>query len=293
MTDDLDEKPWLNDPLYGGMSETAARRSWEAARQQRATRSVITLNGDTDPRERIPPADSESDFGLETTSNGSAPKATLESAPATSYKMEGIEWLWPNRFALGKLGLLAGLPDRGKGLITADITARITKGDLWPCGEGRALQGNVLLLSAEDDISDTIVPRLAAAGADLSRVEIIRMVRQNENARQFSLVTDLVLLRQKIDQIGNVRAVIIDPMSAYLGIGKIDAYRTTDVRGVLAPVTELAAEKRILVLGILHFNKKADITNAMLRISDGLAFAATARHCYVVVDDPDNERDCS
>jgi len=42
------------------------------------------------------------------------------------------------------------------------------------------------------------------------------------------------------------------------------------------------------VLGVLHFNKKAEVTNAMLRISDSLAFAATARHCYVVVDDPEN-----
>jgi putative DNA primase/helicase len=32
------------------------------------------------------------------------------------------------------------------------------------------------------------------------------------------------------------------------------------------------------------------VSNAMLRISDSLAFAATARHCYVVVDDPENDR---
>ena len=41
---------------------------------------------------------------------------------------------------------------------------------------------------------------------------------------------------------------------------------------------------------MVHFNKKADVHNAMLRISDSLAFVATARHCYVVVDDPENER---
>jgi putative DNA primase/helicase len=84
--------------------------------------------------------------------------------------------------------------------------------------------------------------------------------------------------------------IIIDPMSAYLGVGKIDSYRTTDVRGVLAPLTEFAAAKQVFVLGVLHFNKKTDVNNAMLRISDSLAFAATARHCYVVVDDPENER---
>jgi len=40
---------------------------------------------------------------------------------------------------------------------------------------------------------------------------------------------------------------------------------------VLAPLTEFAAEKRLFVLGVLHFNKKTDVTNAMLRISDSLA----------------------
>ena len=219
-----------------------------------------------------------------------SPVAAFDSASASSFAMTGITWLWQNRFALGKLGLIAGLPDRGKGLITADITARTTTGDLWPCGEGRALQGRVLMLSAEDDIEDTIIPRLVAAGADLDRVEIVRMVHQHGGKRMFSLVTDLELLRQKVDQFGDVVLVIIDPMSAYLGVGKVDSYRTTDVRGVLAPLVEFAAEKRLSVIGVLHFNKKADVHNAMLRISDSLAFAATARHCYVVVDDLENER---
>ena len=201
----------------------------------------------------------------------------LESAAAATFKMAGLNWLWTNRFALGKLGLIAGLPDRGKGLITADMTARVTTGALWPCGEGRALKGRVLILSAEDDIEDTIIPRLVAAGADLDQVEIVRMVRQGEGKRMFSLVSDLELLRRKVDELGNVVMIIIDPMSAYLGVGKIDSYRTTDVRGVLAPLTEFAATKQAFVLGVLHFNKKTDVNNAMLRISDSLAFAATAR----------------
>jgi len=294
IADDDEEAPWLQDPQFGGMSPCSARLSWEAAQANRRRHEKLERE-QADPREGIPPAQSLDDFGLPGAGDDEAKvnqngKAELDSAAATSFKMEGIEWLWPNRFAVGKLGLLAGLPDRGKGLITADMSARVSTGDLWPCDEGRALQGNVLILSAEDDIADTIVPRLTAAGADLGRVHIIRMVRQNDKKRQFSLITDLELLRQKVDEIGDVRMVLIDPMSAYLGVGKIDSYRTTDVRGVLAPVTEFAAEKRLFVLGVLHFNKKAEVTNAMLRISDSLAFAATARHCYVVVDDPENER---
>lgn len=40
----------------------------------------------------------------------------------------------------------------------------------------------------------------------------------------------------------------------------------------------------------MHFNKKSDVTNVVLRISDSLAFPAVARHVYGVVDDAENER---
>jgi hypothetical protein len=218
------------------------------------------------------------------------PSATLESIRASNIKMAALQWLWPDRFALGKLGLLVGLPDEGKGQILADMAARVTRGDEWPCDEGRAPQGNVILLSAEDDASDTVVPRLLAAGADLEHIEIVTMIRDTGKRRMFSLVTDLSLLREKIAAVGNVKLVQIDPISAYLGVGKVDSFRTTDVRAVLAPVVDLAAALKVAVVGIMHFNKKVDVTNALLRISDSLAFGATARHVYAVVDDATNKR---
>jgi putative DNA primase/helicase len=219
-----------------------------------------------------------------------APATNLESAAASTYQMRSIRWFWPNRFALGKLGLIGGLPDRGKGLITSYMIAMATTGGDWPCGEGRAIRGNVLILTAEDDIEDTIIPRFVAARADLPRVHIVKMVRQDGNRRMFSLVTDLALMRKKIDEVGDVVLIVIDPMSAYLGVGKVDAYRATDVRGVLSPLTDMAAEMKLLIIGVMHFNKRADVHNAMLRIADSLAFVAAARHCYVVVDDSQNNR---
>jgi hypothetical protein len=236
-------------------------------------------------------APEDDEVGGEQTHRTNNAFGSLQSARASTYEMTAIQWIWPGRFAVGKLGIIAGLPDEGKGQIFCDIAARITGRDnKWPCGEGHAPQGNVILLTAEDDISDTVVPRLVAAGADLSRVEIVRMVREPNQDRMFSLITDLNLLRQKIIEVGDVRAVLIDPISAYLGVKKMDSFRTTDVRAVLGPVTELTTEMKVLILGIMHFNKKIDVTNALLRISDSLAFGATARHVYAVVDDAENKR---
>ena len=192
--------------------------------------------------------------------------------------MRGIRWLWHNRFAIGKLGLIGGLPDKGKGLICCDIIACVTAPRDFPCNEGRPAQGNVIWLTAEDDVEDTVIPRLVSAGADLTRVHIVKMMQDDGKRRMFSLVTDLDALQKKIEEIGNVVLIVIDPMSAYVGVGKVNNSMTTDVRGFLTPLTDLAAEKHVAIIGVMHFNKKADVTNAMLRIADSLAYVAAARH---------------
>jgi hypothetical protein len=216
---------------------------------------------------------------------------TLTHVDADKVEMRAIEWLWPDRFALGKIGLLVGLPDEGKGQILCDMAARVSTGDAWPLKEGTAPQGNIILLTAEDALDDTVIPRLESAGADRSKVKIVQMVRKRGSTdRMFSLVTDLELLRKKVAEIGNVILILIDPISAYLGVGKIDSFRTTDVRAVMAPLVDLASELGAAIIGVMHFNKKVDVTNALLRISDSLAFGAVARHVWAAIDDSDNQR---
>jgi putative DNA primase/helicase len=226
----------------------------------------------------------------EKANGGQAPASEIVSVKASAYKMTGIKWLWQDRFAIGKLGIIAGLPDEGKGQTLAYIAAQVTNGGKWPMNEGRSPQGSLVVFSDEDDPNDTLVPRFAAAGADLDRVHIVKMVRDDKTGRLFSLVSDLEALRRKILEIGDVRLVLIDPISAYLGVGKVNSFHTADVRGVLTPLTTLAIETKVAIISVMHFNKKIDVTNALLRISDSLAFGAVARHVYGVIDDTENER---
>ena len=220
----------------------------------------------------------------------------LESIRADQVIMRAIRWLWPKRFAVGKIGIVAGLPDEGKGQILCYIAARVTQGLEWPNGEGRSPQGNVIILSAEEDPEDSLTPRLVAAGADRSRIHFLKMVRDRDEKtgqprkRMFSLVNDLERLRHKIIEVGNVQVVQIDPVSAYLGVGKVDSYRDSDVRAVLGPLKELAEEMRVAIITVMHFNKKVDITNALLRISNSLAFVGLPRHAYGVIADNENQR---
>jgi hypothetical protein len=223
-----------------------------------------------------------------------SPDDTLEIVCAADIAPCAIEWLWPMRFARGKLGVIGGLPDRGKGLITMDVIARITNGDLWPCQEvDRAPIGDVLLLTAEDAEADTVIPRLMAAGADRKRVHIVRMTKKADGGkRMFSLITDLPTLEKEIKSIkdkgGEVVLIVIDPISAYLGVNKMDSYRTSDVRGVLSPLVALAEKHQCAIIGVMHFNKKEGTSSAMLRLSDSLAFVAAPRHAYVAIEQPDN-----
>ena len=79
------------------------------------------------------------------------------------------------------------------------------------------------------------------------------MVRADGKERMFSLVTDLSLLREKINAVGNVKLVQIDPISAYLGVGKVDSFRTSDVRAVWPPARSMAAEKHSYLLMMQRF----------------------------------------
>src|SRR5262249_39274892 len=80
---------------------------------------------------------------------------------------EPITWLWPGRIARGKLSLIAGDPGLGKSVLTTALASVVSRGSKWP--DGTACEpGSVIFLSAEDDLADTIRPRLDAAGADCS-----------------------------------------------------------------------------------------------------------------------------
>jgi AAA domain-containing protein len=122
------------------------------------------------------------------------------------------------------------MPDMGKGQIAAFITAAVTAAVDLPCDEGSAPQGNVIWLNAEDGTRDTVLPRLIAAGADLERVHFVDAAHVAGMDKSFNLVTDLQLLRKTIEQIDNVNLVMIDPVSAYLGVGKVDSRSATDVQ---------------------------------------------------------------
>ena len=229
--------------------------------------------------EWVPPADDEL-----TAARGPA----LVMQRACDVEAKPIAWLWQGRIAIGKLTMLAGEPGLGKSQLSAFLAAAVTTGGYWPNGEGRAAIGSVIVLSAEDDAADTIIPRLSATGADLSRVYIVSAVTTDDHKgrRLFNLQSDLLALEDAIVRVGDVRLVIIDPVSSYLG--KVDSHKNAEVRTVLEPIGEMASRLRVAVVAVTHFSKGTG-TSANHRIIGSIAFVAAARAAFIVSRDPDDE----
>ncbi len=220
-----------------------------------------------------------------------APAAELVSL--ASVEPEAVTWLWPQRIALGKLTTIAGDPGLGKSFLSLDLAARVSRGVPWPDGSGHAPLGSVVLLSAEDDLADTIRPRLDAAGADVARIHSLAAVcgvdQNGEYRRGFDLSRDVARLEEVIAELGDCRLVVFDPISTYLGRTK--GNDNVEVRGVLAPLTELAGRLGVAVVAVSHLRKVEG--PAMYRTMGSMAFVAAARAAYAVgkdKDDPTGQR---
>jgi len=201
------------------------------------------------------------------------PKSTVVLTCGADLTPEPVQWLWPDWLALGKFHLLAGAPGQGKTTIAMGMAATVTIGGRWPDGS-RCEAGNVLIWSGEDDYTDTLLPRLIAAGADRSRVFFVDGTRTGNGVRPFDPSTDTRTLQDATEQIGNVRLIVIDPVStAVTG----DSHKNTEVRRGLQPLVDLATTISAALLGITHLSKAGQGTDPAQRVIGSIAFTAVAR----------------
>lgn len=215
----------------------------------------------------------------------------LEVHRANDIETKETTWLWPGRIPAGKLTLLVGDPGLGKSLLTADMAARLTRGDGWPDGQAMGESCEVAFVLFEDSFGDTTKPRLLKAGADCQKVLWIEG-RTSIDAEGRKVVTsfdatrDVPELVKLVEQNPGIRLLIVDPLLA--GLGKTDSHKYGDVQGALNALVRFAEAYNVAVIGIGHLNKGTG-GKSIYRSMGSLAFTAKARavwHLGAMKNDP-------
>jgi hypothetical protein len=210
----------------------------------------------------------------------------IVTTPAASMTPRRARWLFRDSLPLGMFSLLAGREGVGKSCLAAEFVACVTTGEA--VGDLIGRPASAMYVAAEDSWEHTVIPRLLAAGADLSRVHQVR-VREGASIGDPSLPTDIDALETQIRELG-VRLVVLDPVISRLDSG-LDTHRDSDVRRALEPLARLAERTDAAILGIIHVSK-TDTADPLTSVMGSRAFAATARAVLFAVKDADTNLLC-
>jgi hypothetical protein len=211
------------------------------------------------------------------------PVREVQLIRASTIEPEHVEWLEDGLMPLRVVTLVTGLDGVGKSTALYDRAARATRGQLP--GRFHREPVDVVVASSEDHPASVIVPRLTAAGADLDRVHIVKLVVDGLTD-EISLPVDLPELAARVGEVG-ARLVIIDPLIAHMPLA-IDTHKAQHVRSVLAPLTRLAEDHHLAIAAVVHFNG-APSTDVRTRISGSKALRDASRSVLVCGTDPSDE----
>ena len=193
----------------------------------------------------------------------------------SSVKQRKIDWLWYPYIPFGKLTILQGDPGEGKSTFILAIAALLTRGKAMPDGYPIDNCQNVIYQTAEDNIADTVKPRLVAARADCSRVAYI----VDEDV---TLNFDDPRIEECIMQT-NARLLILDPLQAYL-VQDTDMNNAGRMRQQLKKIADLAAKYNCAVVIVGHMNKTSSEKN-LYRGLGSIDITAIARSVLMISRD--------
>jgi hypothetical protein len=214
-----------------------------------------------------------------------------------------LRWLWPDKFPMGKVGLVTGIQGGGKSLLLIDLMARVTTGVDWPDGT-KNVHGpkTVLLAASEDDANDTLKPRLMAAGADLSRVIKVEWSEGHERPkrrrdgkevgearkvkRSLQLKDDAAKIKKLVQDNPEVALLVLDPLASY--IGEADTNKDTDMRPLFDALARVCQQTGLTVIGLMHLNKRSDV-RAEQKVQGASSVVGSARIVWGVSHDSEDK----
>ena len=199
-----------------------------------------------------------------------------------------IAWLWFNKVPAGKISLIVGDPGAGKSLFSLWMASIISRGDDWPDVKNPSVdnKGSIIILTAEDSLDDTVRVRADAMRSDVSKIKILQgMIPADKEIEFFDIKKHLKILEGAIEKIEDVKLIIFDPITAYLG--DIEGNKNTQLRSALSPLAILADKYKVAIIGIHHLNKD-QAKKALYRALGSVAWTATARSVWLIQLDEDD-----
>ena len=195
---------------------------------------------------------------------------------ASEIRMQATQWLWEEDgqfwLPLGEMTLLGGREGVGKSTMAYDIAAKLTQGTLPGAYKGEPR--SVIVCATEDSWSKTIVPRLMAAGADLTRVLQVNAVTPDGLPMNVKLPSDIPGLEELVGS-ENAVLIILDPLMSAVD-GKLDPHKDQSVRQALEPMTALAHKANAAIVGLIH-QKKGAADDLRQKLTGSGAFVAVSR----------------
>jgi hypothetical protein len=203
-----------------------------------------------------------------------------------SVREQKVDWLWRSRIPRGALTVLDGDPGGGKSVLSIDIAAHVSTGTPLPGETAKRDPSGVVICSAEDSLSHVIVPRLRAAGADLSRIVAIPYSPSVPGEQTFSkLPGDLPILQRAIERV-NASLVILDVLVCYIP-ATLSTNRDQDVRLALAPLAQLADRMQFSCLLLRHLNKNT-ANPTLYRGGGSIGIVGAARSGLLLANNPND-----
>lgn len=206
---------------------------------------------------------------------GNGRKIGLEIESYLNVKESEVEWLWYPYIPYGKLTLLQGDPGDGKSTFMIHIAACVTTASSLPDGNSIPEPQNVIYQCSEDNVSDTIKPRLLAAGADCSKIMFI-----SEEER--TLTIDDERIEKAIIETA-ARLLIIDPLQAYIP-ADYDMMNAASMRALMRKLNRIAEKQHCAIVLIGHMTKATGGKN-LYRSLGSIDIAAVARSVLMIKRD--------
>jgi AAA domain len=178
---------------------------------------------------------------------------------ADQVEPQPVKFLWYPYIPRDMPVMLDGDPGLSKGLMIVQVATNLSRerpfldqlGQPTMYADVKGPQPT-LILTAEESLEHTMVPRLIKAGADRRYIKFLTGWLSEDGTEHAFDLHHLPVLVQAIEEVKPV-LVILDPLVAYLG--DIDMHRSNHTRPVMAALKNVAERYHCTIMGVRHPSK--------------------------------------